>query len=59
MIFEVGQSLKVGYRGYLDCLSEPPMAVIAASVAALPVAGWKRSGRGLEVGTEVGPPESE
>ena len=39
--------------------SEPPMAVIAASVAALPVAGWKRSGRGLEVGTEVGPPESE
>jgi hypothetical protein len=25
MIFEVGQSLRVGYRGYLDCVSEPPM----------------------------------
>ncbi|UEM02457.1 hypothetical protein JL101_021055 [Skermanella rosea] len=25
MIFEVGQRLKVGYRGYLDCLSEPAM----------------------------------
>ena len=25
MMFEVGQSLRVGYRGYLDCLSEPPM----------------------------------
>jgi hypothetical protein len=23
-IFEVGQSLRVGYRGYLDCTSEPP-----------------------------------
>ena len=22
-IFEVGQSLRVGYRGYLDCTSEP------------------------------------
>jgi hypothetical protein len=22
-IFEVGESLKVGYRGYLDCTSEP------------------------------------
>jgi hypothetical protein len=24
MIFEVGQRLKVGYRGYLHCTSEPP-----------------------------------
>jgi hypothetical protein len=24
MIFEVGQTLKVGYRGYLDCASHPP-----------------------------------
>ena len=39
--------------------SEPPMAVIAASVAALPAAGWKRSGRSPEVGAEVGPTESE
>jgi hypothetical protein len=23
-IFEVGRSLRVGYRGYLDCTSEPP-----------------------------------
>ena len=23
-VFEVGQSRKVGYRGYLDCMSEPP-----------------------------------
>jgi hypothetical protein len=23
-IFGVGQSLRVGYRGYLDCISEPP-----------------------------------
>lgn len=23
MIFEIGQRLRVGYRGYLDCLSEP------------------------------------
>jgi hypothetical protein len=22
-IFEAGESLKVGYRGYLDCTSEP------------------------------------
>jgi 4-amino-4-deoxy-L-arabinose transferase-like glycosyltransferase len=43
--------------------AEPPMAVLAASVAALPAAGWKRSGRGFEVVPEVGtkddPPESE
>jgi hypothetical protein len=25
LVFEVGQSLKVGYRGYLDCASQPPM----------------------------------
>ena len=25
MVFEVEQSLRVGYRGYLDCASEPPM----------------------------------
>ena len=24
-IFEVGEELRVGYRGYLDCMSEPPM----------------------------------
>jgi hypothetical protein len=24
MIFEIGQNLKVGYRGYLDCASGPP-----------------------------------
>ncbi|TWA93167.1 hypothetical protein FBY14_102344 [Azospirillum brasilense] len=24
MIFEVGQDLKVGYRGYLECVPEPP-----------------------------------
>lgn len=24
MVFEVGQSLRVGYRGYLSCQSEPP-----------------------------------
>ncbi|MFC4172851.1 DUF6692 family protein [Microvirga sp. GCM10011540] len=23
-VLEVGQSLRVGYRGYLDCISEPP-----------------------------------
>jgi hypothetical protein len=34
--------------------AEPPMAVIAASVAALPAVGWKRSGRGFEVGVESG-----
>ena len=34
---------------------EPPMAVIAASAAALPAAGWKRSGRGFEVATDGGP----
>jgi hypothetical protein len=40
--------------------AEPPMAVIAASVVALPAAaGWKRSGRGFEVVPETVPPESE
>ena len=44
--------------------AEPPMAVIAASVAALPAAaGWKRSGRGFDVvpdlAPETGSPESE
>ena len=43
--------------------SEPPMAVIAASVAALPAASWKRSGRGFDVSPDVVPetvpPESE
>lgn len=24
MIFEVGESLKVGYRGYVDCAADPP-----------------------------------
>ena len=36
--------------------AEPPMAVLAASVAALPAAGWKRSGRKFEVVPE-GVPE--
>lgn len=25
MIFEVGERLRVGYRGFLDCMAEPPM----------------------------------
>lgn len=25
MTFEIGDSLKAGYRGYLDCMAEPPM----------------------------------
>lgn len=25
VVFEVGQELKVGYRGYWDCVSEPPV----------------------------------
>ncbi|MDJ0391532.1 hypothetical protein QMO56_25855 [Roseomonas sp. E05] len=24
MLFEIGESLRVGYRGYLDCASDPP-----------------------------------
>jgi hypothetical protein len=25
MVFEIGDSLRAGYRGYLDCIAEPPM----------------------------------
>lgn len=25
MIFEIGEQLRVGYRGFLDCMSEPPL----------------------------------
>lgn len=39
--------------------AEPPMAVIAASVAALPAVSWKRSGRGFDRSPDVVPPESE
>lgn len=39
--------------------AEPPMAVIAASVAALPVVSWKRSGRGFDGSPDVVPSESE
>jgi hypothetical protein len=39
--------------------SEPPMAVVAASVAALPAASFRRSGRGSGAEPEDVPPESE
>ena len=39
--------------------AEPPMAVIAASAAALPAASWKRSGRGPDRSPNVVPPEPE
>jgi 4-amino-4-deoxy-L-arabinose transferase-like glycosyltransferase len=39
--------------------SEPPMAVVAASVAALPAASFRRSGRGFGAEPEDVPPESE
>jgi 4-amino-4-deoxy-L-arabinose transferase-like glycosyltransferase len=56
--FTVVHMLSVGSLRY-RIPAEPPMAVVAASVAALPAASFRRSGRGFGVLPGVVPQESD